>query len=565
MGNMPGRRLPLVCLGAAFSLAQVAWAASPQEGEAARWIARLGSTAFRERDEATDALEKMGEEARAALEKAAKESTDPEVRRRVRSLLGLLAGRAVIAKAFVDKVLPIMEFLEENSVVNPGWGFLVEAALHGLYHHGEEEIPADLIRRLYTNPPRDAKGAGIFLRDGYGRLLRRRALVLVESSDWAIGNVLAELDPHASLEKGERAKFKNGEEGSPLGVGLRLCASPETGFLRVVTPVKDSPAHKAGIRPDDILTCITWYVDADGDPLPVPRVLRTQSDSLAEASQMLLGREGVPVELTITRRGVWEALTFKVARGWVGPETVMGWKRRRDGSWDYWIDPQKKIAYARILSLSRTTAGNLERALRDLCAQGMKGLLLDLRGNPGGLLQATIDVSELFVGARAVCTIRPRVGKVVVFQGHDQLALPDFALVCMIDEDTARGGEVVAACIQDHRRGLLLGRRSRGDGSIRNVQMLDDGDLILTTAVLCRPGGGKLDRIRITGLPTDEWGVIPDVVLPLKPPECEALKAHLARAEIVMGDPAVWEEIRGGFRDRQRDAALLLLRGLVKG
>jgi carboxyl-terminal processing protease len=252
-------------------------------------------------------------------------------------------------------------------------------------------------------------------------------------------------------------------------------------------------------------------------------------------------------------------------RSIVGPEgaaSLIGHdrKRRRDDNWDYWIDRDKKLAYARIYFSSSTLGKDLERVLKDLCRQGMKGLILDLRGNPGGLLQASVEVSELFVGAKPICTIRPRVGAPHPFEGQDKRVLPPFGLACLIDADTASSAEILAACIQDHRRGLVVGQRSHGKGSVRNIQMFDDRDLAITTAVFYRPSGKKLDRMRIPGRPAGEWGVIPDIPRALTPREREALKAHLERAEIVSGDPAVWEEIRGGLRDHQRDLALLLLR-----
>jgi carboxyl-terminal processing protease len=245
----------------------------------------------------------------------------------------------------------------------------------------------------------------------------------------------------------------------------------------------------------------------------------------------------------------------------------MGWKRRPGADWDYWIDHDRRIGYVRIIRFGRETAKNLEQSLKDLLPGGMRGLILDLRGNPGGLLNSAVDISELFVGAKSIVTFRRGKGRPTGLEGRAERALPDFPLACLIDAETASAAEIVAACLQDHRRALLVGRQSQGKGSVQNIQPMDDRELKFTTAVFYRPSSKKLDRIRIPGRPADEWGVTPDPGLNCKltPQEAADLKAHLERAEIVVGDPVIWDEIRGGFRDRQRDMALLLLRGLVKG
>jgi carboxyl-terminal processing protease len=571
MVSVPSRPLPLVCLGVLSSLARTAWAgdpivARPPDAEVMRWIARLGSASFRERDEATAPLERLGEAAEGALRQVEKTSTDAEVLRRGRFLLDIRNARVATATVFADKVLVVMAALEEHSAASPGWDLLTGAALRGLLQAEDTELLADLARRLTAKPPRNGDEARAFLRDGYLDLMHRRGLAWKECAARSVRNMLAEVDPYGDLD--ERSGFRCILPGDGVGVGLRLAASPETGLIRIVTAVKGSPARRAGIQPDDVLTGIAVYTDPDdGTPLAIPRVLGMDGKSVNQAYRVLLGKEGTRVDLIISRRGLSKLLTVETERGPVREETVMGWKRRRDDSWDYWIDPDKKFAYARIPRFCRGVGEDLEGALKDLCEKGMKGLILDLRGTPGGLLSTAVDVAGLFVGGKTAFTIPGR-GRPLVYHGSDKRILPPFALACLTDEDTASSAELVAACLQDHRRAVIAGQRSHGKGTIQNIMPFEDGkEMTFTTAAFYRPGGGKIDRMRLPGRPADEWGVTPDpgLALNLTPREREELKAHLERAEIVVGDPDVWDKIRSGFRDRQRDLALRHLRGLVKG
>ena len=206
--------------------------------------------------------------------------------------------------------------------------------------------------------------------------------------------MLAEEDPHARLVVSEPFACGDGGFRSP-GIGVRLRAAPESGMIRVVTAFKDGPAHRAGIRPDDLISCITLYTDRDGEPLLCTPGFPPGLQLPGRSESMLVGKEGTRVELTIRAEERGSPSKSEVLRGAAGQETVLGWKRRRDDGWTFWIDPDRRIAYVRITRLARQTAAEMESVLKELIAGDMRGLILDLRGNPGGLLQATTNIARI--------------------------------------------------------------------------------------------------------------------------------------------------------------------------
>jgi carboxyl-terminal processing protease len=192
-------------------------------------------------------------------------------------------------------------------------------------------------------------------------------------------------------------------------------------------------------------------------------------------------------------------------------DTVLGWKRKQDGTWNYWYDTDKQLAYIRIVSFSRHTTEDLRKALDALTEQGLKGLVLDLRLNPGGLLSSAIEVSDLFVSDGRIVSTAGRNVEEKRWDAHRRGTFEGFPIAVLVNRASASASEIVAACLQDHGRGVVIGERTWGKGSVQNVVELEGGQsaLKLTTAKYFRPSGKDINRDENEG-DDGEWGVRPD-------------------------------------------------------
>src|SRR5262249_40288209 len=162
-------------------------------------------------------------------------------------------------------------------------------------------------------------------------------------------------------------------------------------------------------------------------------------------------------------------------RSYIHLETVMGF--RREGAndiWNYWIDPDARIAYVRLSSFAGNTHQDLDHVVRSLRQYGLKGLILDLRFNPGGLLRSAVSISDMFIDEGEIVSVRPRVGPIETHRGKPGGYL-DFDLVCLVNQGSASASEIVSACLQDHKRAVIMGERSYGKGSVQNIHGFDGG------------------------------------------------------------------------------------------
>jgi carboxyl-terminal processing protease len=206
---------------------------------------------------------------------------------------------------------------------------------------------------------------------------------------------------------------------------------------------------------------------------------------------------------------------------------------------------------------------------------GIKGFVLDLRFNPGGLLDSAVKVSDLFIDDGVVVSIRPRNGPETSYVGKSDGSYTTFPMVCLVNGGSASASEIVSACLQDHGRAIIIGSRSYGKGSVQTIHPFDTGGrLKLTTATFWRPSGRNLNRASTKGRDEDEWGVSPNPNFELKLPtkELNDLQDHQREAEIIR-DPTAKNENssssgttsgRTDFRDRQLDMALEYLRSQIK-
>ncbi|MFO0868891.1 MAG: S41 family peptidase [Pirellulales bacterium] len=311
----------------------------------------------------------------------------------------------------------------------------------------------------------------------------------------AIRGLLTKLDQHSSyIPPDDIESFKGSVESEFGGIGIQV--SLEGGRLIVISPLVGTPAYRAGIQAGD------WISEINGQT--------TRDITLDEAVKRMKGKIGTTVRVTVVhaRDGKSEALTL--AREVVRVETVLGDRRRADDSWDFLLDHERKIGYIRLTSFGRHTPNELRKALQQLADQQVRALILDVRFNPGGLLSAAIDVSDLFVAdGRIVSTVGRNVDEQVVYAKREG-TYGDFPLVVLANQFSASASEIVAACLQDHERAIVVGERTWGKGSVQNIIELEGGRsaLKLTTASYQRPNGRNIHRFEGAG-EEDEWGVKP--------------------------------------------------------
>ena len=316
----------------------------------------------------------------------------------------------------------------------------------------------------------------------------------------------------------------------------------------------------------DIITKIINGVDKKGRKLPEPEVIDTKGMTTTDVVKKILGKEGTPVTMII-RRDMADGpkeLTFELKRGRILVETVLGATRKTDDSagWDYYIDHDSKIAYVRLTQFAKNTERDLKNAIKELEKDGINGLILDLRFNPGGYLDSAVDISDLFIDDGAIVSIRPRRWPAAGVQGRATPA----------PRPTSRWWSSSTAAAPAPARSSPLAfrttnaasswaERSFGKGSVQNIMELDLGDgpseLKLTTASFWRPNGKNLHKFP-TSKEEEDWGVRPhaNYTLNLSPAERSELYDHLKRQEVIQRrDPPKMETVPT-FTDRQLEMAL---------
>jgi carboxyl-terminal processing protease len=252
----------------------------------------------------------------------------------------------------------------------------------------------------------------------------------------------------------------------------------------------------------------------------------------------------------------------KIVRGKIHEETVLGDSRRADGSWNFLLSGEHRLGYVRLASFLPNTADQLQPVLRELTNQGMKGLILDLRNDPGGIFKAAYSVCDLFVPEGIIVTTQGRNGQVwKTFKASGAAPYAGLPLVVLVNQYSASASEIVAACLQDHRRAAVIGQRTYGKGTVQEIFELDrrSGTLRLTTAGYVRPSGKNIHRRR-GARPEEDWGVRPDsgYEVILSPEEFERWQRWRLRRD---ASHAAAEETapEDDFHDRQREKAVVYL------
>jgi carboxyl-terminal processing protease len=470
-----------------------------------------------------------------------------------------------VALNFATRVLEAAGIVDREYVKEVNKGELVSHAIRGLYRWIDEKVPEDIVERLDKVKTMRATELGKLLQDVRMRLGNREDLDKHKDLDIALQRMLGKLDPYTTYIDPETVeRFKTEYRGEFTGIGVQIRKDNATDMLQVVTPIKGSPSHRLGLMAGDLIQTIIRDVDSDGKQLDKPEVLQTKDLTLTEAVKKILGQADTKVKLTIKREGVEKPFNVEITRGRIELESVFGVKRNADDSWDYWLDKPKKIAYVRLSNFARNTTRDLTDVLDKLRRQGMRGLVLDLRFNPGGLLSAAHRISDLFIGEGPIVSIRPRRGPQDVMTGETSGNELGFKMVCLVNGYSASASEIVSACLQDHKRAAIMGERSYGKGSVQNIREFDGGQIKLTIATFWRPSGKNLNKSSTKGQDDEDWGVRPDkgYAVELSRKERDDLHEHLRNSEIIprRDKPAK----KSDFTDKQLDMALQYLKDEVK-
>ena len=354
----------------------------------------------------------------------------------------------------------------------------------------------------------------------------------------AIKGMCAALDPHSQFMDEEiYREMKVETEGEFGGLGIEITIRDK--FLTVVSPIEDTPAFKAGLRAGDRI------VEIEG--------LSTKDLSLVEAVRKLRGTPGTVARITVMRPSTGAMVPFAITRANIQIQSVKDAKLVAE-----------KVGYVRLTQFQERTGGNLDKALQDLKKRGMRALVLDLRNNPGGLLQVAIEVADKFIGGdRMLVYTKGRLkAQNVEFKSHSAAAYPDCPMVVLVNKGSASGSEIVAGAIQDWGRGIILGETTFGKGSVQSVLPLSDGSALrLTTAKYFTPSGRCIQKV----------GVKPDIVVQMT--DEQEIKVLLKRrlekmiSENQQGTDLSAEKAElnklGAVADLQLDRAVDLLQGLL--
>jgi carboxyl-terminal processing protease len=291
----------------------------------------------------------------------------------------------------------------------------------------------------------------------------------------AIRGMLNGLDPHSAfLNTSEFSDLKIGTTGQFGGLGIEV--GMENGFVKVISPIDDTPASRAGVKASDLI------IKLDDKSV--------KGMTLNEAVKVMRGKPNTAIDLTIVREGEPKPLVITITREIIRVKSV---KNRM-------LEPG--YGYVRITNFQSRTTTDLLKAISDLQKEDLKGMVLDLRNNPGGVLNGAVGVSDAFIDNGLIVYTEGRLDD----SSHRYLATPGDSLngaplVVLVNGGSASASEIVAGAIQDHKRGIILGTKSFGKGSVQTIQELRNGSAVkLTTARYFTPNGRS---IQATGIEPD--------------------------------------------------------------
>ncbi len=346
-----------------------------------------------------------------------------------------------------------------------GISLFVSAALSGM-----DKIKDDLFKQVTL-----FSDALAIIRSDYVEEIKPRELIY-----GALKGMLSSLDPHSQfMDPDTYNELRIDKEGKFGGLGIEITL--DGGLPTVVTPIEDTPAWKAGIKVNDKIVKINNEL--------------TRNLTLTEVVKKLRGKPGDAVNIIVLRESEKRLIEFRIVRDVIKIKYVKEAKILEEG-----------IAYIRLVEFGENTAKELAVALENLKKAGMSGIILDLRYNPGGLLESAVGVAERFLekGKLIVYTKGRKESQALKFFSEEAHPITDLPMVVLINDGSASGSEIVAACLQDYKRAIIVGIKSFGKASVQTVVPLNDGSAIsLTTSRYFTPLGRQINN----------KGIMPDIVV----------------------------------------------------
>jgi len=305
------------------------------------------------------------------------------------------------------------------------------------------------------------------------------------------------------------------------GVGVEVEKKEPDQPLLVLSPLVGTPAYRAGIQAGDRIIAV------DGEGMI--------GIHLTDAVKLMRGKPGSEITLSIQRAGRDASFDVKIVREVITVDSVLGDMRLANGSWDFHLEENPRIACLRLTTFGQHTVDEVAKILESTDERnGFEAIIMDLRGNAGGLLDAAVEMCDLFIEKGRIVSTNGRHGKMrSSYEATPDLVVPkDIPMVVLVNNYSASASEIVAACLQDHQRAVIVGERTWGKGTVQNILDLDGGRsaLKLTTATYWRPSGKNIHRRKDA---TDEqaWGVRPNQGFEVDVPEAIVEKVFLKRRE----------------------------------
>jgi carboxyl-terminal processing protease len=321
----------------------------------------------------------------------------------------------------------------------------------------------------------------------------------------ALEGMFAQLDPFSMyVPPAKQQEFDRMLDGSFEGVGIQLNQDEKTKEVEIITPIEGSPAFKAGVCAGDII------LKVNGESVA--------GLSILDVTKKIKGKVNTPVTLTV-RHTTGETADLTMKREEIVMGTVKGFKRMQNNGWDWFVSHDPKIGYVRITQFTPDTADRVREALagkdgeRGMIADGMRGLILDLRFNPGGRLDQAVKLVDMFVSKGVIVSTKGRARPENVITATEDGTLPYFPLVVLVNEHSASASEIVAGSLMDNHRALVIGERTYGKGSVQELMPLEgnQGELKLTVAYYYLPSGRLVHRKK----DATDWGVQPQIPVPM--------------------------------------------------
>ena len=362
------------------------------------------------------------------------------------------------------------------------------------------QSPSDISKEKFTNVFEEVLALNDSSAGGIGL---PTALLIAQFAQGA----LSALDPYTVIYWPSQVQdFQKVMKSQFSGIGIRF--SKKEGVTKIVKVLPNTPAYRSGLEAGDIISAV------DG--------VEIETMSANCVVKRIVGPEGTKVTLTVRQPSEDETSDITVDRTRITIPSVHGWQLNETGEWRYIIDSRNKIAYVRISGFNSRTADDFERVIDHLDKNELRGLLLDLRSNSGGLLLAAVEIADKFISEGLIARIQPRIGIATYISAHKEKTHPDYPIVVLINRFTVSAAEILAGVLQDRKynRATLVGEATYGKGSVQSITNYcgHGAQLKYTMGYYHLPSGQRIESREIiekTG--RKDWGVSPDVrVEPLR-------------------------------------------------